>query len=189
MSSQFVTVIGVVFSTTLSMRYGKKAIAVAGFSLTTVFMAAFILLPPDAIGTTYVLEYVRALCYAPTIPLLWAMFADVVDYSEWKTGRRATGVVYSAIVFALKAGLSLGGAVAGWLLSGYGYQPNVEQTAHALQGIRLTVSVYSSIFFVICAACLISYKIRKQLNIQIQDELKERRKMQPSPPPRQVHEG
>lgn len=56
MSGQFVTVIGVVFSTALSMRYGKKAVAIVGFSLTAVFMAAFILLPADAIGATYILE-------------------------------------------------------------------------------------------------------------------------------------
>ena len=121
------------------------------------------------------LEWIRALCYAPTIPLLWAMFADVVDYAEWKTGRRTTGVIYSTILFGLKAGLSLGGAIAGWLLSGYGYQPNVAQTAQALQGIRMTISIYPAVFFAICIVCLISYKISKQLNLQIQDELAERR--------------
>ena len=67
--------------------------------------------------------------YGFTIPLLWAMMADVADYSEWKTGRRATGIVFSAIVFALKAGLGFGGAITGYVLSLYGYVPNVAQTA------------------------------------------------------------
>ena len=62
------------------------------------------LLPADAIGATFVLEWIRALCYAPTIPLIWAMFADVADYAEWKTGRRATGVIFATILFALKTG-------------------------------------------------------------------------------------
>jgi Na+/melibiose symporter-like transporter len=176
MSSQFVTVIGVLFSTYLSIRFGKRAVAIAGFSLTTVFMGLFILLPPDAIGATFVLEWVRALTYAPTIPLLWAMFADVVDYAEWKTGRRTTGVIYATIIFGLKAGLSLGGAIAGWLLSGYGYQPNVAQTPEALQGIRMTISIYPTIFFLIVIGCLAGYKISKKLNLEIQDELAERRK-------------
>ncbi len=113
MSSQFVTVVGVLCSTALSRRFGKKTIAIAGFSLTTVFMASFVLLPPDAIGTTFLLEYIRALTYAPTIPLIWAMFADVADYSEWKTGRRTTGVIFATILFGLKTGLSLGGFAAG----------------------------------------------------------------------------
>jgi GPH family glycoside/pentoside/hexuronide:cation symporter len=176
MSSQFVTVIGVLFSTFLTIRFGKKAVALVGFSLTTIFMALFILLPPDAIGATLILEYVRALSYAPTIPLLWAMFADVVDYAEWKSGRRTTGVIYATIIFGLKAGLSLGGAIAGWLLSGYGYKANQVQTSEALLGIRMTISIYPAILFCIVVVCLFCYKISKKLNIQIQDELAERRK-------------
>jgi Na+/melibiose symporter-like transporter len=176
MSSQFVTVLGVLTSTYLSIRFGKKAVAIVGFALTTIFMSLFYVLPPTAVGSAFLVEWVRALCYAPTIPLLWAMFADVVDYAEWRTGRRTTGVIYATILFALKAGLSLGGAIAGWLLAGYGYQPNVAQNAQALQGIRMTISIYPAIFFVVCLICLVSYRISKQLNLQIQDELAERRK-------------
>jgi GPH family glycoside/pentoside/hexuronide:cation symporter len=176
MSSQLVLVIGVLSSTFLSIRFGKKAVALVGFSLTTIFMALFILLPADAIGATLVLEYLRALSYGPTIPLLWAMFADVVDYAEWKTGRRTTGLVYATIMFALKAGLSLGVAIAGWVLSGYGYKPNVTQTPEALLGIRMTISIYPTVCFLIVLACLFSYPIGKKLNLQIQDELAERRK-------------
>jgi Na+/melibiose symporter-like transporter len=79
-------------------------------------------------------------------------------------------------MFSLKAGLSLGGAIAGWLLSGYGYIPNVQQTAKALRGIRLTISVYPAIFYVIILMFLVFYQIGKKLNIQIQDELAERRR-------------
>jgi Na+/melibiose symporter-like transporter len=176
MSSQFVTVIGVLFSTYLTIRYGKKAVALAGFSLATVFMVLFVFLPADAVGTLFLLEYVRVLAYAPTIPLLWAMFADVADYAEWKTGRRTTGVIYATILFGLKAGLSLGGAIAGWLLSGYGYKANAVQTPESLYGIRMTISVYPAVFFLIVVVCVAFYKIGKKLNIQIQDELAERRK-------------
>ena len=176
MSSQFVTVAGVLWSTFLSMRFGKKAVAIVGFGLTTIFMALAALLPPDAIGTIFILEYARALTYAPTIPLIWSMFADVVDYSEWKTGRRITGVIYATILFGLKTGLSLGGAMAGWLLSGFGYRANAVQTAGALRGIRLTISLFPAIFFGIVIICLVCYKIGKNLNLQIQDELAERRK-------------
>ena len=59
----------------------------------------------------------RQLAYGFTIPLLWAMMADVADFSEWKNRRRATAIVFSAIVFALKAGLGFGGAIGGWLLA------------------------------------------------------------------------
>jgi glycoside/pentoside/hexuronide:cation symporter, GPH family len=175
MSSQFVTVIGVLCATFLSIRFGKKAIVQIGFSLTAIFMASFIFLPADAIWATFALEYIRALSFAPTIPLLWAMFADVADYAEWKTGRRTTGVVYATIMFGLKVGLSLGGAMTGWLLSWYGYKADAFQTPHALMGIRMTVSVYPAIFFAIVVLTMFFYKIGKKLNIQIQDELAERR--------------
>jgi len=174
-ASQSVTVLGVACSTWLAMKFGKRAVALVGFTLATVFMAAFILLPSTSIEATYGLELIRALAYAPTIPLIWAMFADVADYAEWKTGRRTTGVVFATILFALKTGLSLGGAIAGWLLSGYGYQPNTAQTPRALEGIRLTVSVYPAIFLAIVVGCLVFYRITKSLNVQIATELAERR--------------
>jgi Na+/melibiose symporter-like transporter len=176
MSSQFVTVIGVLCATFLAMRFGKKAIALAGFSMAAIFMASFMLLSSDSIGAAFALEYLRAISFAPAIPLLWAMFADVADYAEWKTKRRTTGVIYATIMFSLKAGLSLGGAMAGWLLSGYGYIPNVQQTAKALLGIRMTISIFPAVFYCLIVICLLYYPIGKKLNIQIQDELAERRK-------------
>jgi len=176
MSSQFVLVVGVMLSVWLSIRFGKKVVAIVGFALTTIFMACFILLPANAIWSTFVLVWLRSLVYAPTIPLLWAMFADVVDFAEWKTGRRTTGVIYATILFGLKAGLSLGGFLAGWLLAIYGYQANVEQTEHALTGIRMLISVYPAILYMVIVGVLLYYPISKKLNLQIQDELAERRK-------------
>jgi Na+/melibiose symporter-like transporter len=176
MSAQVVLVIGVLFSTYLSIKFGKKAVAITGFALTTLLMAGFIFLPPDNIWAIFVMIWLRSLAYAPTIPLLWAMFADVVDYAEWKTGRRTTGVIYATVLFALKVGLSLGGFLAGWLLSGYGYQPHVAQTEHALLGIRLTISIYPAILYCVIVGALCFYPIGKKLNLQIQDELAERRK-------------
>jgi len=175
-SSQVVTVIGVLFSTALCARFGKKAVALAGFGVTTVFMALFVLVPAESVGTMFLLEWLRTLTYAPTIPLIWAMFADVADYSEWKTGRRTTGIIYATILFGLKTGLSLGGATAGWLLSAFGYRANTVQTSSALQGIRMTISVFPAMLFLVVVACLIAYPIGRRLNIQIQDELAERRK-------------
>jgi glycoside/pentoside/hexuronide:cation symporter, GPH family len=139
-------------------------------------MASFVVVPAESVGTMFLLEWALALAYAPTIPLLWAMFADVADYSEWRTGRRTTGIIYATILFGLKTGLSLGGAAAGSLLSVFGYRANAVQTSGALQGIRLTISVFPAILFVVVVACLVVYPIGRKLNLQIQDELAERRK-------------
>jgi glycoside/pentoside/hexuronide:cation symporter, GPH family len=179
-ASQAVTVVGVVASTALAMKYGKRAVAIVGFTVATILMSAFILLPAGSIEATYGLELARALAYAPTIPLIWAMFADVADYAEWKTGRRATGVIFATILFALKTGLSLGGAIAGWLLSGYGYIPNVAQTPNALLGIRLTVSVFPAMCLVVVVICLFRYRIDRSTEAEMGDELA-RRRSQPTP--------
>jgi Na+/melibiose symporter-like transporter len=104
------------------------------------------------------------------------MMADVADYGEWKTGRRATATVTSAVVFALWAGLALGGAVAGWLFSAYGYVPNAEQIPQGLLGIRLTASVYPGFAFLAATISLFFYPITKDENRKIANELEERRK-------------
>ena len=104
------------------------------------------------------------------------MMADVADFSEWKNSRRATGFIFAGIVFALKAGLGLGGALASWILGAYGYVPNATQTPHALLGIRLSATIYSAIPFALCIICLAFYPISKSLNLRIQNELLERRK-------------
>jgi len=169
-------IFGVLCSKWLSMRFGKKAVFLTGLFLTSVFTGLFILLPATAMGWTFGVNLLKSLAYGPTIPLLWAMMADVADYAEWKTMRRATGVVFSGIVFALKAGLGLGGAICGWLLALYGYVPNAVQTVHALFGIRMTASIFSAIMFFVGVVALAFYGIDKRLNLQIQDELAERRK-------------
>jgi glycoside/pentoside/hexuronide:cation symporter, GPH family len=170
------TIVGVVLSTGLARKYGKRDVFVVGLSLTVVFTGLFALVPGDAIVVIFGLEMLRQLAYGFTIPLLWAMMADVADYSEWKNHRRATAIVFSAIVFGLKAGLGFGGAIGGWVLSVYGYVPNVDQTPRALQGIRLMVSVFPAVTFALSVGCLFFYKIDRRLEVQITDELAERRR-------------
>jgi len=91
------------------------------------------------------------------------MMGDVADFGEWKTGRRATGTVTAAVVFALWIGLALGGWIAGHLLTLYGYVGNAVQTERALMGIRLIASVYAGAAFLICAVCLLFYGITMKL--------------------------
>ncbi len=169
------TIVGVIGSTPLAKRYGKRGIYGIGLAATVVFTAAFVVIPRTAIAAMFVVEMFRQLAYGFTIPLLWAMMADVADYSEWKNRRRATAIVFSGIVFALKAGLGFGGAIGGWLLSIYGYVPNAVQSEHALTGIRYTASVFPAATFLIGVLCLFFYRIDRNLEVQITDELAVRR--------------
>lgn len=104
-------------------------------------------------------------------PLLWAKMADAVDYGHWKTGIRITGMVYSSIVFFIKMGLALGGAIAGWLLAYYGYQADVVQTASAQQGILISFTVYPAIGSVIVAYVMSRYQLNDNKMAEIQSEL------------------
>ncbi len=170
------TIIGIFFSKGLATKFGKRNVFIGGLLGTTLFTALFIFLPPTAVTLIFGMEMARQFVYGFTIPLLWAMMADVADYSEWKNRRRATGMVFSAIVFALKAGLGFGGAITGFVLSMYGYVPNAAQSESALNGIVMTMSIFPAITFGLCVVCLLFYSINKQAEIQITNELAERRK-------------
>src|SRR5689334_12013410 len=122
------TIVGLLLSKPIAERIGKKPLFLCGLIGTVVFTAAFILLPATNIPLIIIMEALRQFAYGFTIPLLWAMMADVADFSEWRNHRRATAVIFSAIIFGLKAGLGIGGAIGGHLLDAYGYVPNVGQT-------------------------------------------------------------
>ena len=174
--------IGVACSTALTKRIGKRTLFFWSMVLTGVFCIALFFLPPTAVTPIFTLEVVRQFVYGCSGPVLWAMMGDVADFGEWKTGRRATGTVTAAVVFALWIGLALGGAIAGWLLSLYGYQSNAVQTEHALLGIRLIASVYAGVAFLASAVCLLFYGITMKLNMTISHDLAERRKGYSSQP-------
>jgi len=101
-------------------------------------------------------------------PLLWAKMADTVDYGQWKTGVRITGMVYSAIVFFIKMGLAIGGAMAGWLLAYYGYQADAEQSEATLQGILLSFTVFPAITSILVALVMRKYTLNTQKVEEIQ---------------------
>jgi glycoside/pentoside/hexuronide:cation symporter, GPH family len=124
----------------------------------------------------FISQILHGFFYGITIPLLWAMIADVADYSEWKNNRRATALLFSAMIFGLKAGLSIGGALVAGLLSMVGYDAVLAvQPPEVADGIRLSVSVYASIPFLLGVASLAFYEIRKSTEHAIEQELGLRR--------------
>jgi glycoside/pentoside/hexuronide:cation symporter, GPH family len=171
------TIIVIILSPPLSRRLGKKAIAVAGFGLASLGTFAFYLLSPANVIGMLTLTILIAICYAPTIPLVWAIFADVADYSEWTVGRRFTGMVFATIGFALKSGLALGSASFLWIMEGFfNYDTKLPSAHGAVAGYRFTSGIFVGLLFAICAALLLAYKLNKGLTIQMADELAERRK-------------
>jgi len=104
-------------------------------------------------------------------PLLWAKMADTIDYGHKKTGIRITGMVYSGIIFFIKMGVAIGGALAGWLLAFYGYQADVEQTEATKLGILVSFTVWPAIGSFVVAWVMRKYTLTEQKVMQIQTEL------------------
>ena len=172
-----VTIIVLLLSPVLSMKFGKKAVAAGGFGLAALGTFAFYLLGPTNINGMVALTILIAICYAPTIPLIWAIYADVADYSEWKTGRRFTGIVFATIGFALKTGLALGSSSFLWFMAGFfNYNTKLPDAPQAVQGFRVCSGIVVGLLFAVCAVLLIIYKLNKRLTIQMAGELAERRK-------------
>jgi len=175
------TIIIILLSPPLARRFGKKAIAVVGFALATVNAFAFYFLSPTNVTGMLALTVCGSIVYAPTIPLVWAIFADVADYSEWKTGRRFTGIVFATIGFALKSGLAIGSAsflkIMEWV---FGYDTKLPDASSAVAGYRACSGIVVGILFAACTVLLVFYQLNKEKTIQMAEELSERRrKMSP----------
>lgn len=168
----------ILLSSFLANRYGKKRVFIFCLTLTAIFTALFYFPNETDIETMFVLNFLKSLAYAPTVPLLWAMIADVADHSEYVNYRRATGFVFAGVVFALKAGLGIGGAILGFLLSDFGYVSGAgtAQTESAIHGIILSSSLIPAATFFIGVIALYFYPITKAYNEEMQAELTERRK-------------
>jgi Na+/melibiose symporter-like transporter len=172
-----VTMIVIILSPPLAKKFGKKAVAIGGFGLASIGTLAFYMLGPTNVTGMVVLTILIAIAYAPTVPLIWAIYADVADYSEWKTGRRFTGIVFATIGFALKGGLALGSSSFLWIMAAlFSYDTQMPDAPQAIEGFRVCSGIVVGIMFAICTLLLTAYQINKKMTIQMADELTERRK-------------
>jgi GPH family glycoside/pentoside/hexuronide:cation symporter len=169
-------IVGIMFSKPLADRYGKRNIFGIFLFLSALCVVMFNFYSPDAITAVFITQILHGFFYGVTIPLLWAMIADVADYSEWKNNRRATAIIFSAMILGLKIGLSLGGGLGAFILSKYGYVADAaQQTPGAINGIKMSVSVYPGLIFIIGSTLLFLYAINKQMEVTIETDLKARR--------------
>jgi len=168
-------IVGIPFSKPLAIKFGKRNVFLASSLISGFFFILLYLPSAENIISIYVLNILAKLTYAPAVPLLWTMIADTADYSEWKNERRSTGLVFSAATFAQKAGWGIGGVLAGWLLALYQFIPNAEQSATALTGIKLMISVFPGILYMFCAVLLYFYTIDHKTCIVMQKDLELRR--------------
>ena len=153
----------------------KRVLSYSLTAFTAVCWATFYVIPKDNFPLQLAVQALGCFCMGPASALVWAMYADVADYGEWKFGRRSTGLVYSASLFAQKTGTALAGMLLPWVLAQYGYLPNVTQTATSIAGITLTFSLFPAGVAVLKAIALWIYPLSQTSVDEIEKELAARR--------------
>ena len=171
-------IIGIALSKPLADIYGKRNVFGIFLFISTVFIILFNFFEPTSVELIFGAQIFHGFFYGITIPLLWAMIADVADYSEWKNNRRATAIIFSAMMVGLKLGLTIGGALVTKILDIYGYDPGNfnGQSSEAILGTKLLVSIYPALPFLAGVGLLFFYKINKSMESQIEMDLGQRRK-------------
>ncbi len=174
-------IVGITFSKRFADKYGKRDTFIASLFISTLFVLFFVFYPPKAVGVMFLSQILHGFFYGISTPLLWAMIADVADYSEWKNNRRATAIIFSAMMVGLKVGLSIGSSLVALIIGKYGYistegSVNAVQPETVATGAKMLVSVFPSIPFFIACGLLLFYKINKKMEVQIEKDLAERRK-------------
>ena len=150
---------------------GRKKAYMGCMLLSTVALVFSYWVGPGQIRLLYAWNIIYSLLTGPTSALLWAMFADTADYSEWRTGRRATGLIYSASGMSNKFGWVIGGALAASLLALYGFQANVAQTAEGQHGIRLLMAIAPAVGTLLAGLGMFFYRLNEATMQKIQGEL------------------
>jgi len=177
--------LGLSFSKKLADKYGKRDVFGVALFISTIFIFIFIFFSEQNVALMFFTQILHGFFYGITIPVLWAMIADVADHSEWKTNRRATAIIFSAMLVGLKVGLSIGGALVTWILGQYGYitmeaassGQEIMQPESVKNGVKMLVSVFPSVPFLMGIGLLFFYEINKKKEVQIEMELKARREL------------
>jgi len=168
---QAANIVGVVLAIPVSNWLGKKNTFLTAMLMATVFSVYFYFIDRNNTTLIFVMQFLISICAGITFPLIWSMYADTADYSEWKTKRRATGLVFSASSMSQKFGWTIGGALVGWLLGYYGFHANVDQSETAQNGIRMMLSIYPAIGTLLGVFFMMIYPLNEKKMEQISGDL------------------
>ena len=170
----FAMVGGIACTRLLAARFGKRKLMIVLTLLNALSMTVFFIIPPDQYWLMVVVNMIGTFIVGPTPALVWAMYADTADYGEWKSGRRTTGLVFSALQFAQKLGLAVGAGLSGIILSLFGFVANDVQSETSIYGIRLMFSIFPALLATLSAAVIYFYPLSDEKVAVIEAELKQR---------------
>lgn len=168
---QAANIAGILLIAPIANRIGKKRAYLGAMAIAAVFSSMFYSVSSDNIVAMMALQVVISMCAGSIFPLLWSMYADIADYSELRTGRRATGLIFSSSSMSQKFGWTLGGALTGWLLGYYGFEANAQQTEMAQTGIRLMLSYLPAIGAALSVVLISLYPIGEKELKNIESDL------------------
>ncbi|MCK8129689.1 MFS transporter [Pseudoalteromonas sp. S1610] len=152
-------ILGCACAQPLSKRLDKKAAYVYLQYISAILSCIAFFVPNEHVLLAFLVYFLWCFFTQMATPLLWAKMADTIDYGVWQNGLRLTGLVYASIVFFIKLGLALGGAIAGWLLAYYQYQANVELSEATKNGILTSFTLYPAIGSVLVALIMSKYSL------------------------------
>jgi glycoside/pentoside/hexuronide:cation symporter, GPH family len=180
-TSSFVTVgtiatlVGAILTKWFAKNIDKKNVY-SGFLITSAaFSCFFYFLQPENVMLMFILNILVSFFFGSVSVLQWAIYTDTADYGEWKWGRRATGLVMAASLFALKLGLTFGGAFVGWILEIFNFVPLAVQTPETVTGIRLLMSFFPAIFGITGGLIMLAYPLTNARMVSIEKDLTGRR--------------
>ena len=173
---QAANIIGVVLAAPLSNRIGKKNTYLGAMVLATVLSIIFYWFDKDNLTLIFVFQVLISICAGSIFPLLWSMYADCTDYSELKTGNRATGLIFSSSSMSQKLGWAIGTAITGWLLAWFGFRANEVQSAEAINGIEMFLSILPAVGTILSVVFISFYPLSEKRVKEITVELENKRK-------------
>ena len=167
--------IGAASTPLLTKFIDKRWLLMILMSIVTVLSVAFYFVPSNNIVLMFILQIFIGLSLGPKSPLVFSMYADSADFSEWQTGRRATAMIFSAAAFAQKLGGALAGAMIGWLLASLGYVANQAQSGASEMGIILLMTLVPALFAAIAVPIIWWYPLTNAKLTKIQSELAQKK--------------
>lgn len=175
-SGSIAGILGAICTNRFIKKMNKRLVYGSFLATSAVLGGLFFFLKPDQLIIIYPLNFILSFFFGTVSVLQWAMYTDAADYGEYKFGRRATGLIMAASLFALKLGLTLGGAIIGWALNIFKFVPNVAQTDESIKGILILISILPAFFGLLGGALMLFYPLSNAKMIEIEKELGARRK-------------
>lgn len=172
---QIANIAGVILAAPVSNRIGKKQTYMGSMAIATVLSILFFWFDKDNLPLIFTFQILISICAGSIFPLLWSMYADCTDYSELKTGNRATGLIFSSSSMSQKFGWAIGSALTGWLLSYFGFVANEVQQAEAIQGIKMFMSFLPAAGTLLSIVFISMYPLSEKKMLEISAALKSRR--------------